>query len=439
MLISELEKTLAEFTKNPEFRLKPKQAEVLELLQQGKNVFASLPTGYGKSLCFWSPALCWGWKVWVISPLVSLMEDQSSALAQLGLPVIGWAGNIPLLERRQKEEKMRSAEAQVVLLSPERLLQWEQSGFLASLEREGLGPDLLALDEVHCFEEWRSFRSAYGEAFSLIRKMHSRGAQVLGLSASLSEKNATLWMKDFCEEFTGVYSALERGNIYLAVQAVQTNAEKWLILAECVRSFRWGESILVYCATRLEVDDSVRWLRSAGFPAFAYHAGLPKNERTILAGAFRAGRVPILCATSAFGMGIDFPRVRKVVHLSLPYSMESYWQEVGRAGRDGKPAEALLLWQRSEILRARLLKNESRERFKILWKAFARKICRKKAVALCFGLQEKNCDNCDSCGREGKNLIHNLRQDASSTWWARDEEQLCRWIEKKFSESGECS
>ena len=436
---NEIEQKISALANDPSFHLKPKQAEVLELLHQGKNVFASLPTGYGKSLCFWAPALCWGWKVWVISPLISLIEDQSLALEQMGLPVVAWQEGSSPEKRYQQEEKMRSPQAQVVLLSPERLLQWERNGFLASLERDGLGPNLLALDEVHCFEEWRNFRSAYGEALSLLRKIHIRGAQVLALSASLSEKNACLWMKDFCEEFNGVYSALERGNIYLAVHAVQSEGERWLILAECLRSFRWGENILIYCSSRAEVDEAVRWLRSAGFPIFSYHAGLPKKERKALNVAFRSGKIPILCATSAFGMGIDFPRVRKVIHLSLPYSIESYWQEVGRAGRDGKPAEALLLWRRSEILRARWLKNESRIRFKKLWKTFARKICRKKAVALCFGLQEKKCDNCDSCGTKGKNPLHNLRQNLSSPWWIQDEEQLCRWIDKKFSEEGEYS
>lgn len=414
---------------------RPRQKKVLALLAAGENAFASLPTGYGKSLCYWAPAAAWNWKVWVISPLVSLIQDQALSCASLGLKVASWHGGLAAPEKNSLEEKMRGGHYQIAFLSPERLLQWWQSGFVEELETCGHGPDMIALDEMHCFEEWRNFRPGYQEAFAPVRRLSERGVRILGLSASLSREEADAWMAELCASHRFLGAPLGRENLSLAVRGLESEEERWFWLAAGVSGLAEGDCALVYCATRDECDEASRWLRSAGFPASAYHAGMPAPVRTARSQGFRAGALPIICATSAFGMGVDYPRVRRVIHFSLPYSLESYWQEAGRAGRDGAPAFALALWRRSEISRARGMGPQEREKYFWLWSAWASGICRKQAVGERLGLKEERCGHCDRCA--GGKLFQREWPNAaafrdSEPWWVQPEARLVEWAKQKI-------
>lgn len=435
-------------------QLRPQQKEVLLALAAKQNVFAALPTGYGKSLCYWAPVAAWGWTVWVVSPLISLIQDQALAAKELGLDVISWHGGLNAQAKDLLISQMEEGGAKLVFVSPERLVQWWDSGFLESLERLGLGPDLLALDEMHCFEEWRHFREGYQNVFSPIGRLEMRGVPILGLSASFSRKEADSWMGEFCAGYTFIGTSLGRENLRLNVCALESECERWLGLVACLRGLQAPETALVYCATRNEADEVARWLSSAGIDACAYHAGLPASLRSARTDAFRKGFLRVVCATSAFGMGVDYPRVGRVIHFSLPYSLESYWQEVGRGGRDGGPAVGVAFWLRSEIARARLMIEPAKKKYFELWEAWAKGECRKQSVARCLGQEEQPCGVCDRCRANGafNSQKENIYQDgcpgwwpadskdmAQDPWWIQPEAQLSAWAQEKIFGGGENS
>ncbi len=408
--------------------LRPLQREVLQSLAERRSVFAGLPTGYGKSLCYWIPAEAWGWKVWVISPLVSLIEDQALAAEALGINAIAWGGSLSIHRRRQLEQKMMGGEWQICLLAPERLLSWVASGFLSLLSNAGLDADLIVLDEMHCLEEWRAFRSGYRDLFAPLRHATARGAVLLGLSASLAARESRAWTEELGGEHAFVGAGLGRDNLSLSVVPLEEEAERWLYLLEFLRDIPAPESALVYCSSRQEADEVARWLKSAGLAAVAYHAGLPLEERKERSRAFRAGRLRVVCATSAFGMGIDYPHVSRVIHFSMPHNLESYWQEVGRAGRAGQDAKGLTLWRRSEISRARLLRGSALDRYAELWRAWASGKCRKRVVADQLGMESEDCGRCDRC-------LSSVPISAQA-WWVQDEASLMDWVRDKLQGEG---
>jgi ATP-dependent DNA helicase RecQ len=320
---------------------------------------------------------------------------------------------------------MLSGEARIAFLSPERLLLWQQSGFFDELVSRGRDADLYVLDEMHCLDEWRSFRIGYKNLAESLRRELLRGSVLLGLSASLALKEAETWMGELVgEEFFSIVNAgLGRENLNLCVLPLETEKERWLHLLSALRSLRSPETALVYCQSRNEADETARWLRSAGLEAIAYHAGLPAAERAERSRSFRAGRLRVVCATSAFGMGVDYPHVSRVIHFSMPRDLSSYWQEVGRAGRNGKNATAIAFWRRSEIVRARQMPLLEREAFFALWTAWAEGGCRKLAVAKHLGLEEKACGECDRCRDSGSWLY-----DPGSAWWTEKSANLKHWV-----------
>ncbi|RZA04925.1 MAG: DEAD/DEAH box helicase [Proteobacteria bacterium] len=414
--------------------LRPLQRETLAKLALGHHVFASLPTGYGKSLCCWAPAAAWGWRTWVICPLVSLIEDQAMACAELGVRAVALHGGLSAEERGAREAGLRDAE--IVFISPERFLLWWESGRLSALQAEGAGPNLLALDEMHCFEEWREFRDAYRGVFGAIKRVLGSGCQLLGLSASLSEAHSRAWMEEFAGPHERVAADIGREKLILRVIPMEEEEERWLLLPILLREINPGDSILIYCATRAECDELSRWLGSLGHLACAYHAGIPAGVRAERSRAFRAGQLPFVCATAAFGMGIDFPRVSRVIHFSTPYDLESYWQEAGRAGRDGRLAYAISLWRRSDITRARRMNERQRGRYYDLWKAWLEGACRKRAVASALGLSMNDCGTCDRCASSRDDLPTWLNAASSlrrgDAWWTEPAANGVNWAREKI-------
>lgn len=415
--------------------LREHQLEVLRHLARGECLFASLPTGYGKSLCYWLPACAWDWRVWVISPLISLIEDQAMACRAMGVEAIAWVGGSSRTERAVLEQEMGGGRWKICFLSPERLHHWAESGYLQALVGMGLGPDLLAIDEMHCLEEWREFRTSYQDLFAPVRNLVARGSLLLGLSASLSLKEGRSWMKELCGDFALVETGIGRENLWLEVRPVEAEEERWIELLAALKGLTEPDSALIYCASREEADEISRWLRSAGLPAVAYHAGLPGYVRSSLSEAFRAGRLRIVCATSAFGMGIDYPHVSRVIHFSTPHDLESYWQEVGRAGRSGQPARALAFWRRSEVGRAERLSSRARERYHALWRAWSSGRCRRLVVAERLGLSGAECGRCDACVRAVLGTQELGAFTRRETWWTQEENELSAWVQESFGES----
>ena len=417
--------------------LRAKQAEVLRNLALHLPTFAALPTGYGKSLLYWMPAVAWGWKVWAISPLISLIEDQAMACDALGIRTIAWRGGLGRAQRGELELRMRRGDWQICFLSPERFQRWSANGFLSALAKSGQFPRLLALDEMHCLEEWRGFRAGYRDLAAPLRRFLGRGPLLLGLSASLTAALSEAWMNRLSGPHRRVGAPIGRANLSLRVLPLETEEARWLLLISALRGLRAPESALVYCYSRDEADDLARWLKSAGIPAVPYHAGLPAEERSERSHAFRAGLLRVVCATTAFGMGIDYPHVGRVIHFSTPRDLESYWQEVGRAGRAGQEAFALSFWRRSEIVRARRMEEPAREKFFALWSAWASGSCRKAAVADRLGLEQENCGKCDRCEPETSAHVALGPAFPEEAWWTQPAARLDRWLGERRAASDE--
>ncbi len=400
------------------FRLKPGQLEILHYLSERKSVFSNLPTGYGKSLTYFLPAKEWGWKVWVLSPLISLMEDQKIAAELFGLRARVWgsAKNTEILEQ-----------CQITLFSPEKL----ESLFLSKkLEAEldsGNSPDLLVLDELHCFEQWHDFRPAFEESIGIFVRRF-QGIPVLGLSATLSLAQGKEWMKEIGKDAFTVSVGIGRPNLRIRISPQLHEGSLLIDLVERLKQIRSPDSAIVYCETRNCCESYAQLFRSMGFVSYAFHAGRPLDYKKELIQQFRTGRVPILFATSAFGMGIDYGRVRLVVHLSPPSSISQFWQEAGRAGRDGNLAEAVLYLRRSDANFDRFEKKEQKTDFYFLWKMFWSNQCRKVFIAAFLGMQEKICGMCDSCES-------NFGNPAKKLWWEENPMELKHWVKKKYFSS----
>ncbi len=320
---------------------RPGQREAAEALYAGRDVVAVMPTGAGKSLCYQLPALLLDGVTLVVSPLIALMKDQVDALAAKGLAAAALHSGQGPAERAAAERALADGALRLLYVAPERLAA---PGFLARLA--ALRVVRLVVDEAHCISAWgHDFRPDY-------LRLGPLRAQ-LGVPAGAFTATATpdvradiarqLALDDPLEVVTG----FERPNLSLAVVPVRTRAEKHRELARVVRAA--GTPGIVYAATRKAVDEWAHALGALGLTAGAYHGGVADAERVRVQDAFLAGELDAIAATNAFGMGIDKPDIRFVVHADIPGSVEAYYQEAGRAGRDGKPARCELLFSPADI------------------------------------------------------------------------------------------
>ncbi len=320
---------------------RPGQREAAEALYAGRDVVAVMPTGAGKSLCYQLPALLLDGVTLVVSPLIALMKDQVDALSAKGLAAAALHSGQGPAERAAAERALADGALRLLYVAPERLAA---PGFLARLE--ALRVARLVVDEAHCISAWgHDFRPDY-------LRLGPLRAQ-LGVPAGAFTATATpdvradiarqLALDDPLEVVTG----FERPNLSLAVVPVRTRAEKHRELARVVRAA--GTPGIVYAATRKAVDEWAHALGALGLTAGAYHGGVADAERVRVQDAFLAGELDAIAATNAFGMGIDKPDIRFVVHADIPGGVEAYYQEAGRAGRDGQPARCELLFSPADI------------------------------------------------------------------------------------------
>lgn len=322
---------------------RPGQEDVIRAVLAGRDAMAVMPTGQGKSLCYQLPATILPGLTLVISPLIALMQDQVMAMKQRRIAAAAFHSGLSGLEKSVVLEDLQQRRVQLLYLAPERM---QHEGFLRLLR--SLWVSLLVVDEAHCISQWgHDFRPDYLKIGRLRRDLTN--PPCLALTATATARVQT----DLCQRLSlrepfRLVAGFRRKNLAFSVHRCQTLREKLGFVERLVHGTEKG-TILVYCATRRTVEEVASWLGQSHPSVGYYHAGLSDEERRLVHDDFRRGTLRILVATNAFGMGIDKPDVRLVVHFDIPGSLEAYYQEVGRAGRDGQPAVCALLFHERDV------------------------------------------------------------------------------------------
>lgn len=332
---------------------RPGQERLIDDILCGRDCLGIMPTGGGKSLCYQLPALLLPGLTLVVSPLISLMKDQVEALREDGIPAAYLNSSLDTQERREVLAGLGRGGFRLLYIAPERL----DSRAFSSLAQE-LEISLVAVDEAHCVSQWgQDFRPSYLAIEPFIASLPRRPVVAAFTATATPAVRDDILRLLRLREADVLVTGFDRPNLFLDVRRP---ADKFAELLRFLRS-RPDKSGIVYCATRSAVEQVCAKLREAGFPAVQYHAGLPDAERRRAQEDFQYDRAAVMVATNAFGMGIDKSNVSYVVHYNMPKSLEAYYQEAGRAGRDGSPADCLLLYSPSDIITARFLIEHSGE------------------------------------------------------------------------------
>src|SRR5438046_4491841 len=333
----------------------------------GENALAVMPTGSGKSLCYQLPALVLPGLTLVVSPLIALMKDQVDQLNHLGLPATVINSSVSREQQRSRLEQAMAGKIKLLYIAPER---FQNDEFKAALSRTQVS--LFAVDEAHCVSLWgHDFRPDYLRLRKAIADLKSPPVLALTATATPAVRRDIITQLGI-EGAPEIVSGFDRPNLYLEVREVATNAEK---IRSIVELARWAPLGIVYAGTRKNVEDIHANLRRAGIETAAYHAGLSNPDRKAVQEKFMSASQCVIVATNAFGMGIDRSEVRFVVHADIPDSVEAYYQEIGRAGRDGDPARCLLLFSYADKWIPEFFIDSSHPPADILKYVFA-KLCR---------------------------------------------------------------
>jgi ATP-dependent DNA helicase RecQ len=375
------------------------QAEIIEHVAAGGDALVLMPTGGGKSLCYQIPALMREGCAVVVSPLIALMQDQVAALTEAGVNAAVLNSSLDAPTAQRTEQDLAGGKLDLLYVAPERLMT---PRFLELLGRSGLA--LFAIDEAHCVSQWgHDFRPEYIQ----LSVLHERFPDVprIALTATADELTRAEIIARLQLEAARVFiSSFDRPNIRYAI-AEKDKARDQLL--EFIRTNHAGEAGIVYCLSRKKVDETAGWLSAQGIRALPYHAGLDQETRARHQERFVNENGVVIVATIAFGMGIDKPDVRFVAHLDLPKSIEAYYQETGRAGRDGLPADAWMAYGLGDVVQQRrmIAESEANETFKrvsygkldaLVGLAEAAG-CRRVRMLAYFGEAGTPCGNCDNC------------------------------------------
>ena len=377
------------------------QSDVIDHVIQGKHALVIMPTGGGKSLCYQLPALLRTGTALVVSPLIALMKDQVDTLRQLGVSAGCVNSSMTVAENRQTLNEFGRGKLDLLYVAPERVAT---SSFFQTLETVPLA--LVAIDEAHCISQWgHDFRPDYLE----LEQLRVRFPDVPCLAVTATADAPT--RREICERLhvppTNVFVAgFDRPNIRYFVEPKRRSSRKQFL--DFVRRHHTGEAGIVYCRTRNRTEELARWLCRAGHRALPYHAGLDHAVRQVHQDQFLREEGLIVVATVAFGMGIDKPNVRFVAHLDMPSSMESYYQETGRAGRDGLPSSAWMVYSLGDwmAIDRRIAASDVGESKKWVERHKLNDMvgycetpqCRRSTVLGYFGEEyDGPCDNCDNC------------------------------------------
>ena len=375
------------------------QQEVVEHVTQGLDAMVLMPTGGGKSICYQIPALCRPGTAIVVSPLIALMDDQVAALRQFGIAAAALHSEMDLEQQRAIGRDLDAGLLDLVYVSPERLLS---QGTYERLQRIEIS--LVAIDEAHCVSQWgHEFRPEYRALAGLAQAFPGVPRMALTATADPRTRDDILAALDMRE--ARVFAAsFHRPNLHLAAEPKSSETAQ---LLEVLKR-HGGASGIVYSGSRAKTERIAASLQSKGHPAVVFHAGIPPAEKREALMRFRSGEAMVMVATIAFGMGIDRPDVRFVVHLDMPDSPEGYYQQIGRAGRDGEPSDTLLLYGGEDIARARHFlqtsaapeaqKRVMRARLEAMIGLSETAECRTRLLLACFGETLTNpCGHCDNC------------------------------------------
>jgi len=378
---------------------RPGQEEIVRAVLAGENVLAVMPTGSGKSLCYQLPAIVRPGLTLVVSPLIALMRDQVRALTAAGVAAGSLNSSNDLAENSRVLGLLRRDELRLLYVAPERLARPDTVELLAEAH-----VTMMAIDEAHCVSQWgHDFRPEYLTLGNLARQIGGR-LQTLAFTATAdAPTRGDIVEKLFAAEPRVFVRSFDRPNLRLAFRPKERSTRQVLSFVQA----HPGESGIVYCSSRRKVEELAEALMAAGIKARPYHAGLEKGVRDANQDAFQQEDGLVMTATVAFGMGIDKPDVRFVCHADLPSNVEAYYQEIGRAGRDGLPADTLTLYGLGDMQLRRLQIEQSdssderkrieRQRLGALLALAEAPRCRRQTLLAYFGEASEPCGNCDLC------------------------------------------